>query len=346
MNVAMKSGVAALVASGVLVASLATGSPAAPGPQAASARAGQAPIFVFESRFWPNLHHFLYVLGRAESGSPDRTREAVLGAPLDTAGFGALPDAERRAWRELVTYYARKVSTSEIGSGPLVPHNYVLALGDDEALPPDALPAGLRDALLRAAPIYRANWWARHDAGNRAWQAGLQLLIERHGDRIAREMARAFRTEGEPQVPVQIVRWAMWAGAYMTEDPTLVHMSSAYAGHEGSGGLEMAYHEAGHALIVPVVDAALRREASAQGRRVSVWDLSHAILFNTAGHATRLAVPGHVHYTQQWGLDKRGPMGTYLALVRGHWAEYLRGDQTFEAAITALVRDAPELPPR
>jgi hypothetical protein len=306
----------------------------------------RAPEFVFESRFWPNLHHFLYVLGRAESGAADRMRAAVAGAPLDTAGFGALGEADRGAWRDVVAYYAREISRNEIGFGPLVPYNYRLAATPDDAPPPPELPAALRDALLKAAPIYRTVWWQRHDGGNREWIAGLRVLLGRHGEVIGAELARAFRADWELRVPVQVVRWAMWAGAYMTEDPTLVHMSSAYAGHEGGGGLEMVFHEAGHALIVPTVDAAIRREAEVQQRRVAEWDISHAILFFTAGYATRVAIPDHVPYTQRWGLDTRGSLPPHLALAREHWSAYLRGERSFEDALRAMVRGAPELAPR
>jgi len=39
-------------------------------------------IFRFEAdEFWLNLHHFLYVLGRAEAKMADASREAVAGAP-------------------------------------------------------------------------------------------------------------------------------------------------------------------------------------------------------------------------------------------------------------------------
>jgi hypothetical protein len=43
-----------------------------------------APIFRFESNeFWLNLHHYLYVLGRAQAKTRDSSREAVAGAPAD-----------------------------------------------------------------------------------------------------------------------------------------------------------------------------------------------------------------------------------------------------------------------
>ena len=40
------------------------------------------PIFIFQTdEFWLNLHHFLYVLGRAQNKTSDASREAVIGAP-------------------------------------------------------------------------------------------------------------------------------------------------------------------------------------------------------------------------------------------------------------------------
>src|ERR1041384_259689 len=50
------------------------------------------PIFIFhDDEFWLNLHHFLYVLGRAENKTRDSARPAVSGAPADEQrGFAAL----------------------------------------------------------------------------------------------------------------------------------------------------------------------------------------------------------------------------------------------------------------
>ena len=54
----------------------------------ASISSAQAParstIFRVEAdEFWLNLHHFLYVLGRAEAKTTDSARPAVAGAPAD-----------------------------------------------------------------------------------------------------------------------------------------------------------------------------------------------------------------------------------------------------------------------
>ncbi|HUS09190.1 MAG TPA: hypothetical protein VMZ30_01900 [Pyrinomonadaceae bacterium] len=74
------------------------------------------PIFVFHTdEFWLNLHHFLYVLGRAENKEKDTARKAVAGAPADQErGFRKLSVREQEIWREAVASYTRDVSKKDI----------------------------------------------------------------------------------------------------------------------------------------------------------------------------------------------------------------------------------------
>ena len=73
-------------------------------------------IFVFHTdEFWLNLHHFLYVLGRAENKERDTAREAVSGAPADQAlGFEKLTAKEQEIWREAVVAYAAGPSKKDV----------------------------------------------------------------------------------------------------------------------------------------------------------------------------------------------------------------------------------------
>src|SRR6185503_7878490 len=65
------------------------------------------PIFIFHAdEFWLSLHHFLYVLGRAQNKTRDSTREAVLHAPEDERQVLATLNANEQAiWREAVASY-------------------------------------------------------------------------------------------------------------------------------------------------------------------------------------------------------------------------------------------------
>ena len=82
---------------------------------AAARNSSSAAIFKFETdEFWLNLHHFLYVLGRAEAKEQDASREAVAGAPADAEkGLASLSDDERQAWRAAVTAYAGGLSKKD-----------------------------------------------------------------------------------------------------------------------------------------------------------------------------------------------------------------------------------------
>src|SRR3954471_4928285 len=70
-------------------------------------------LFVMQSNFWVNLHHFLYVTARARRGL-DAMRPAVTAALADTAGFGALPASRRAEWDAALDYYTRMLAERDI----------------------------------------------------------------------------------------------------------------------------------------------------------------------------------------------------------------------------------------
>src|SRR5258705_11085437 len=72
-------------------------------------------LFVFRSGFWVNLHHFLYVLGRARIGSPDSRRAAVVKAPADVAGPARRPEKGRVDWGEGGPFYVGGVAAEDAG---------------------------------------------------------------------------------------------------------------------------------------------------------------------------------------------------------------------------------------
>ena len=69
-------------------------------------------IFRIETdEFWLNLHHFLYVVGRAQAKTGDANREAVADAPAEAErGLRTLTAEEHRTWRDAVTSYASGLS--------------------------------------------------------------------------------------------------------------------------------------------------------------------------------------------------------------------------------------------
>jgi hypothetical protein len=105
--------------------------------------------------FWLNLHHDLYVLGRAHNGA-DRGQPAVASAPDDERqGRAALSDADRASWDEAVSAYASGLSRqSSVLQPPMAPMAVALATAGDS----DTFPVATFDASTRSA----APRWTRH----------------------------------------------------------------------------------------------------------------------------------------------------------------------------------------
>src|SRR5687767_7506186 len=185
------------------------------------------PIFRFETgEFWLNLHHFLYVLGRAEGKLPDATRASVVGAPDDAArGLAALTAGERAQWAAAVSEYAKGLSLKDaVFDEPLPALTALVATFDDT---PSISAVGEHAAslanLARAAPIYRKAWWPAHRAANEAWAAAMAPLLARHGPAVLAYITRAYGMAWpEGGHPVHLSAWVNWAGAYSTTGDLLV----------------------------------------------------------------------------------------------------------------------------
>ena len=107
-----------------------------------------APIFRFEADgFWLNLHHFLYVLGRAQNHTPDSQRRAVVNAPADSeAGLKGLSESHRQNWESAVRFYAGGLSTKDA-----VFDQELIAVTNAMRVPPNATAGALKiDPELRA----------------------------------------------------------------------------------------------------------------------------------------------------------------------------------------------------
>lgn len=294
--------------------------------------------FHFESKEWPNLHAFLYVLARSRNGTRDSQRVAVRNAPLDLEGFETLSAAESKTWNDAVSVYQANAATQDISYGKLVDVNYAVAnLSSGERIEKaHDIPMDLRNALQEAEPVYRKVWWSRHDAANQAWIRQLSPQIERYGPRIAAQLASAFQYPW-PTAPlrVEVVAYANWAGAFTTDDPPLITMSSLNEEHKGADGLEQLFHECSH-LIMGTVDASLRSHAERLGKDLS-RDISHTILFYTVGEVVSRTVPDHVPYAVHYRVWERGWTKQY-ELLKLYWQPYLDGKATMNDAIDHLLR--------
>src|ERR1044072_5984914 len=143
--------------------------------------AAKQQIFVFHTdEFWLSLHHFLYVLGRAQNKERDSSREAVVDAPSDEQrGLSRLNTSEREIWRKAVSAYASGVSKKDIVFDDPLPDitNALTRAGNVKSLLDIQIDPTISSILESAAPIYRKGWWAQHHGANMKWQKPIQSLV-------------------------------------------------------------------------------------------------------------------------------------------------------------------------
>jgi hypothetical protein len=310
-------------------------------PTDAPAAPAQPPsLFQFRSGFWNNLHHFLYVLGRDRDRAPDRTRDAVVSAPKELDGLSARPESERLAWDEAIAVYAATLSKKDaIFDDDLIAVTRVLAAEPDDAdLSGRPLDPALVAALRKAAPVYRAVWWPRHQARNDERRREYQALVDKYGREAVARLTSLYGTTW-PSTPrtIDLVAYANWAGAYSTTGPIIV-VASVYENTGGAIGLEILLHESSHQWDEEI-QARLSAIAARQGRKVPDA-LSHALIWYTTGAVVSGIVPGHVPYAVKFGLWNRGGNSALKPVLDTYWQPYLEGKSTFDAAIAAILAEA------
>ena len=141
--------------------------------------------------------------------------------------------------------------------------------------------------LARAGgPIYRKTWWPAHRAANRAWRASASDLVTRYGRTTTEFVSKAYGVPWpESGYPVHVCSYANFGGAYSVGGANSVIVSSTSALNAGLHGLEAIVQEAMHQWDGQIF-AALAGHARALNIVVP-RDLTHAMIFFTAGEAVR-----------------------------------------------------------
>ena len=324
--------------------------------EAQDATSGPRPIFEFHSGFWLNLHHFLYEQARMDE-EMQTSRGAGGAAKLSSAAANARTDSSP-AWQAAVNYYRTNFAHRDLlfDQGMVLIKNRLAELETCPDLSGRAVrscASGLQTNLITvlegAAPIYRAKWWSDHDRKNRDWIDGDAPLVRNIGLPLAQELSSVYEKSWQREpIRVDVVIYAGQFGAYTTLDPTHITVGSGDPRNEGLAGFEILFHEASHALALPVQDAIA--EACRQRDIPIPRDLWHALLFYTTGEMIRraaaegkLQLPGagtkaasYTPYAYRNNLYSRG-WQDYLRVLENYWQPYLDGRVDFEHAIRAVV---------
>jgi hypothetical protein len=299
----------------------------------------KGPIFNFRTdEFWLNLHHFLYVLGRATNKERDASRDAVKNAPADQEkGLTLLKPEEQAIWREAVAAYAGGLSKKDlVFDRSLAATTGLLARERDaKKLPLKDTDSFTMGVLERSAPVYRKVWWPQHSKANEDWTASMRSLTEKHGPAMLSFITDRYKYDWPADgFDVHVSGYANWAGAYSTDGKLLV-VTSLDTNLQGNYGLETIFHEAMHQWD-EAVQAALQTEAD-KLKLPAPDDLSHALIFYTAGEAARRVFPGHAPYAEKAGIWNRR-LGRYKTALDEAWKPYLDGRGSREEALAEILK--------
>jgi hypothetical protein len=297
-----------------------------------AAEVAQVRPWQLHSSFWMSLHQTLIA---------DAMRPTPRPLP-------ALSSEEQAAWNEAVAAYRTAGGRGDMtfARPMIITSDALTQIADDAAEP--LLDAPLKDALARAAPVYRRHWWAADDQANRFFIGYAAAMLREAGEGLVRAHEKVYRTVWPERVRVYISPHAGPLGAYTMvglSGGVITTMSSRDSSYQGMRALEMLLHESSHAVVSPnqgTVGAAIAAAAKQRGVEPP-RDLWHAILFATSSELTRrvLAERGVANYlpysedlfTRVWSK--------YREAVDTHWIAYLNGQGTLESAIDSIVAAIP-----
>ncbi|MCE9669965.1 hypothetical protein LY474_19380 [Myxococcus stipitatus] len=286
--------------------------------------------FELRSSFWVNLHQTLLSQcrpGRSGGGATPET-------PERDAPSGASPE-----WNAAVAFYRERFAQRSLFDEELSQLNLRLGdVRDARGLRAAGIPDELASVLEGAARDYHQRW-PEQDRANQQWIARVHPLLERWSADMVADLERLYQVHwpSEP-MRVEVSGSAGPFGAFTSEQPPLITISSLDPLYGGEASLEMLFHEASHGGPIEKLARTLSRECEAQ--RKDCGDLWHALLFYTVGAvAQRHLGPGYVPYGQRSGVYERVARwrGYSLALEQ-EWRPYLEGKVDAATALSALVR--------
>lgn len=319
-------------------------------PAVASAQNPQSSLvlttkyFAFHSDLPNNVNDALVTVASARRGK----RPEPFASGPEKACIDGLPSAERQQWERSVAYYLESKATNF----QIVLLRFKLAglpqrYGMDDTSNLQYLDE-ITAVIEAATPAYVKCRWSTQDALNRRWIDRVKPLLDRYETSLGEEFPRLLQMPwtGVP-FRVDVVNTVSLAGANAAStDSSMSHIriSSTNSSNQERAALEVAFHEAAHALTAPgsPLSAALASAAKASGATLPQMDLVHAVHFFITGEAVRRAFAraGEPQYTPYLYALKLFPEQFRDSAAR-IWPEYMDGTRTMAQAAEEQVRALP-----
>lgn len=249
---------------------------------------------------------------------------------------------------QAVTYYVENLAAQDLLWHPelRVLKWYLAELSDTQEPDSEVLPKELAKQLVAAMPVYKQAWWEHQRQVNVAYIKAAEDLAAHYGPPLAKRIAASFQARWSTKaLPVDVVYWARWSGAYTTLNPNHLVISSSVSGNQGLAALEVLFHEASHTLFGPRWGAVSKmlEQICAQHQREEPRDLWHAVMFYTVGVLVQEALEdvgseAYLPYGDKQGLYQRVPGWlTFRQAFTTYWLPYLKGDAEFGEALERVV---------
>ena len=298
--------------------------------KAAPARVSNTPLFNSHSDPWLNLHQRLLAEAQADASWHTRVDPCACARTLEgtalPAWAGAV-DAYRALFKDRDPTFDRSLALT----------NLALALAGDRAtLSSPYLDKDVARLLPTVFEPYSRAGCEEDDARNRAWIAAVGPLVARWGNELAADGAPARGGLAERAHPVEVSRFAGWAGAYTTSRPILTTGSSDDPGYQGPAALEMLFTK--RRTASPRCSITIFEMAFLARGKEAPRGLEHVIIFYTAGELVRRRLgPSYVPYAEKNGVYKRA-WPTLEPVVRMHWQPWLDGSIDLPTALARLAQ--------
>lgn len=299
-------------------------------------RIGKSQKFTFHSNFWVNLHHFLYQQAKNKYVAKQY-------AVPERAILANLKEKDKAAYEQAIAYYKKSIlNRSYFNRQSIDTKSLLIQNKSTKKLRKKGLDQSLSKVLNKFAPVYKKHFWPlHHQANSKTIQTYLPKIQKFESDAFHLISTWGQNSWPQQKIRVDISKFANWAGAYTTNKPTIVTISSVDKRHQGSLFLEILFHEASHSIISGrryAVATAIKEAAQVLDTKAprGLW---HYILFYFAGKATQkqLKAEGNSHRLYMQG--RRLVLPQNFALMEKSFAPYFAGKATLQEAITPIMKD-------
>ncbi|OJJ18027.1 hypothetical protein BKI52_29695 [marine bacterium AO1-C] len=300
-----------------------------------SDRIAKSKKYTFHSNFWINMHHFLYQQAKNK-------RVAQKYAQPEREILKKLPFVMKKNYDDAIAYYQQNIIKKYFFNDELLTIRNALIMNKSQSkLKGKQFNRSLKQVLNNFAPVYRKHFWKMHHRAN-------QKIIKRYLSTIQKFENEVFELLGKwaqnpwkkGKVRVDITKFANWAGAYTTTNPTIVTLSSVDERHKGGLFTEILFHEPCHSIISSrryAVANAINEVVKVSGKKAPriFW---HLVLFYFSGKAIQMQYKkmGQPHKLY---MQKRLISPFNFALMEEYFTPYFADKTTLKQSITNILAE-------